>query len=66
MFGIVLGVVEDILAVKIISGEPITFRVVGIIVLIAIPFAIIGEIFVDRIDFVSLYKKIFDEKKDKV
>lgn len=51
VFGIFIGVVEDIVAVKVTTGEPITWEIVGIIVLIAIPFAIIGEIFADNIDF---------------
>ena len=59
IFGIVIGVLEDIIAVKIVTGEPITFRVFGIIVLIAIPFAILGEIVVDRINFVEILKKFF-------
>lgn len=58
-FGIAVGVIEDIIAVKVVTGEPITFRVVGIIVLIAIPFAALGEILVDRIDFVKIFKKFF-------
>jgi len=62
VFGIVLGVVEDIIAVKIVTGEPITWRVVGIIVVIAIPFAIIGEMLVDRIDFVRIFQRIFGKK----
>lgn len=63
VFGIVLGVVEDVLTVKLVTGEPITWRVIGIIVLIAIPFAIVGEIFVDRIDFVKLYRRFFVKKE---
>jgi len=59
IFGIVVGVIEDIIAVKVVTGEPITFRVFGIIVLIAIPFAVLGEIVVDRINFIEIFKKFF-------
>jgi len=59
IFGIVIGIIEDILAVKLVTGQSITWRAIGIIILIAIPFAIIGEIFADKIDFVKIYKKIF-------
>lgn len=57
VFGIVIGVIEDIIAVKLATGEPITKEVFGIVVLVAIPFAILGELVVDRIDFVKLFKK---------
>jgi hypothetical protein len=53
LFGIAIGIVEDILAVSITTGEPITWTIVGIIVLIAIPFAILGEVIVDNVDFAS-------------
>ena len=63
IFGIVIGIVEDLIAIKVTTGEPITLRIVGIIVLIAIPFAIIGELVADNIDFVKIYRKIFNRKK---
>lgn len=59
IFGVLVGVTEDLIAVKVVTGEPITWEVVGIVILIAIPFAIFGEVIVDRIDFVSFYRKIF-------
>lgn len=51
IFGIVIGVAEDIIAVKATTGATITWEIIGIVVLIAIPFAIIGEIFADNINF---------------
>lgn len=63
VFGIVVGVVEDIIAVTATTGEAITWKIVGIIVLIAIPFAFLGEILVDQIDFVAIWKKLFSRKK---
>ncbi|HLB95283.1 MAG TPA: hypothetical protein VJK26_00015 [Patescibacteria group bacterium] len=62
IFGIAIGIIEDIIAIKLTTGEAITGRIVGIIVLIAIPFAVLGEIIVDKIDFVAIFKKFF--KKD--
>lgn len=59
VFGIVVGVVEDLIAVEVVADVPITWSVVGIIVLIAIPFAVIGEVLVDRIDFIEIFRKIF-------
>jgi len=58
MFGVITGVIEDIIAVKIVSGEPITWKIFGIIFIITIPFAIIGEIVADNIDFIAIFKKI--------
>lgn len=63
IFGIVIGIVEDLLAVKLTTGEPITFKMIGVIILIAIPFAILGEIFADKVDFVKIYRKIFKKNK---
>lgn len=64
IFGIVIGVVEDILAVFITTGEPITFRIVGLVIMIAIPFAIIGEIFADNVDFSRIIQKYFLKNKN--
>jgi len=65
LFGIIVGVAEDLIAVKVVTDEPITWYVVGIIVMIAIPFALLGEVLVDRIDFVEIFKKHFN-KNDKL
>lgn len=58
VFGIIIGITEDLLAIKLATGEPITLKTVGIIIILAIPFAILGEIIADRIDFVNIYKKL--------
>lgn len=62
-FGVVVGVAEDLIALRVAAQEPITWKVVGIVVLIAIPFAILGELVVDRIDFVKLFKKLLGKGK---
>lgn len=61
IFGIVVGVIEDVVAVTVTTGEPITWKMVGIIVLIAIPFAVLGEIFADNVDFAKYIKRIIHE-----
>jgi len=63
VFGIAIGIIEDILAVKFATGEPITWEIIGIVVLIAIPFAIIGELIADNIDFTKLYHRLFSKKR---
>lgn len=59
VFGIVIGVVEDLIAVKVVTGEAITWHVVLIVVLISIPFAGLGELVVDRINFVKIFQNWF-------
>ena len=63
IFGIIVGVTEDLIAVEVVADVPITWHVIGIIVLIAIPFALLGEVLVDRIDFIEIFRKYF--RKDK-
>lgn len=58
VFGICIGILEDIIAVTLVSKEAITWRVIGIIVVIAIPFAILGELVADNIDFIALFKRM--------
>lgn len=57
IFGIVVGVAEDLIAVKIVTGEPITWKIVGVVILVAIPFAFIGEVLVDRSSFLYRFAK---------
>lgn len=63
IFGIVVGVIEDLIAVKIATGEQITSQTVGIVILVAIPFAILGEVVVDRIDFIELFQRWLKKKE---
>ena len=53
VFGIIMGVVEDVIAIKLATGQPITWHTLVVIVLVAIPFAFIGEILVDRHDLIK-------------
>jgi len=62
IFGIIVGVVEDLIAIEVVTDVPITWHIIGIIVLIAIPFALLGEVLVDRVDFVEIFKKYFGNK----
>jgi hypothetical protein len=64
IFGIIIGIIEDLLAIKLATKEPITLKVIGIVILIAIPFAIIGEVIFDRIDFAEIFKKIFGKEQN--
>ena len=50
IFGVIMGTVEDLVAVYLVTGMTITLRSIFIIILVAIPFAVIGELIIDRID----------------
>jgi len=63
LFGIVIGIAEDLVAIKIATKEPITPKVIGIVILIAIPFAIIGEVVFDKIDFAKIFRRTFERNK---
>jgi hypothetical protein len=65
IFGIVIGVVEDVIAIKVVTGESITKETIGIIFIIALPFAVLGEIIVDKVDFAAIFKKMFGNKENK-
>lgn len=62
VFGIIVGVIEDLIAVKFATGEPITMKIVGIVVLITIPFAIISELIVDNIDIAGFVHRLLHKK----
>ena len=62
IFGIVIGVIEDVIAVTVTTGEPITWKIIGIIVVIAIPFAYLGEVVADQIDFTKHLERWFGKK----
>ena len=46
IIGVAMGIVEDIIAVTISTGAPITWKVILVVTLVAIPFAIISELVV--------------------
>ncbi len=59
--GVVMGMLEDVLAVWFSTGEQITFRVVWIVFLVALPFAIISEYVVDHPRFWKTIFRLKDE-----
>jgi len=63
IFGILIGITEDLIAIKFATGEEITFKIIGIVILIAIPFAVLGEVIFDRIDFAKILKRIFGNRQ---
>lgn len=57
IFGVIMGMAEDLLVVKFSTGASITLRTLGIVTLFAVIFAVIGELIVDRIDFIPRKKR---------
>ncbi|WP_232703534.1 hypothetical protein [Halobacterium wangiae] len=48
VIGILMGVIEDLLAIGLTTDEPFTLEMVVVVVLVAIPFAAIAELVVDH------------------
>ena len=57
LFGVVMGIGEDLLAVYLSTGETITWHIVGIVIIVAIPFAAIGELIVDRHEWMNVFHR---------
>ncbi len=51
VIGVVMGVIEDLIAVKVSTGASLTINVLLIVMIVAIPFAAFSELVVDRADF---------------
>ena len=48
LLGVCVGIIEDLLAIWLVTNEPFNWRIVGIAAAVAIPFAFLGEVIVDR------------------
>ncbi len=56
IFGVLMGVIEDLIVIGIITGGIITFQMVLVVVIVTFPFAILGELIVDRKDWFKWIK----------
>lgn len=57
--GLVLGVIEDLIAISLATEKVIDFRVFWIALLVAFPFAIFSELIVDHDKFKGLMRRWF-------
>lgn len=48
VIGIVMGVTEDLIAIRLTTDEPFTLEMVVVVVLVAIPFAAFAELVIDH------------------
>lgn len=57
--GIVMGTIEDLIAVRLVTGEAVDPRTIFIVVGVAIPFAAFSELIVDH-DETAYFRKLAD------
>jgi len=62
--GVLLGVTEDLIAVKLATGEQFTFEVLLIVVAVTIPFAAFSELVVDNRELIKSSKLIEKIKRN--
>lgn len=60
--GLVMGITEDVIAIMIATDATLSFEIIIIATLVAIPFAFLSEIIVDHPDF---WKKLTGTHKAK-
>jgi uncharacterized membrane protein (DUF106 family) len=65
IIGVVFGITEDMLAVLIATDAKFSWKILWVVTLVAIPFAIISELIVDRVKFPAI-KKWWDKEKKEV
>lgn len=64
LVGIVMGMAEDVIAVWFSTGEKITFRVIWVVFLVALPFAILSEYVVDHPRFWKTILRMKEEETE--
>ena len=55
--GLILGVTEDIIAIKLATDTPITTETIKVAFWVALPFAIVSELLIDVKFFRKLFRK---------
>lgn len=64
--GILLGIVEDLIAIKFSTDAVLTWKTVGIAALVAFPFAFFSEIIVDQARIKQILKKEEEKLKEEI
>lgn len=60
--GVIMGTIEDLIAVSLATDAAIDLRVIWVVFLVALPFAFLSEVVVDHPRF---WEKIFPQKEGK-
>ena len=63
VIGLIMGIAEDAIAIVATTGAHITWTMIGIIALVALPFAAFSELIVDRTAFFGINHKKKSRKK---
>ena len=61
--GVLFGVTEDIIAIKLATDAKITWHVLKVAVVVAIPFAVLSELLVDLKFFRRCLKRFFKKRR---
>ncbi len=65
IIGIIFGITEDMIAVMVATDAKFSWEILWVVTLVAIPFAIISELIVDRVEFPAI-KKWWDKERREV
>lgn len=49
--GVLMGVIEDLIAISLVTNEPVNPKMILVVLLVAVPFAAFSELIVDHEDF---------------
>jgi len=63
VIGVALGIIEDMIAIMLITGESFNLRMLGIVVMVAVPFAAFSELIVDSDEY-RVTESIADKVKE--
>ena len=64
IFGVIIGITEDLIVIQFATEARITWSVFLIVFLVSIPFAFLGEVLIDRVNFIEILRKIFKIKNN--
>ncbi|MFB6153890.1 MAG: hypothetical protein ABEJ27_06525 [Halodesulfurarchaeum sp.] len=59
VIGVLMGVTEDVIAITVTTDAALTPATIGIVVVVAIPFAVLSELVVDHPTFVY-FERVVD------
>ncbi|MBY6293953.1 hypothetical protein GLU60_01035 [Nanohaloarchaea archaeon H01] len=62
VFGLILGITEDILAINLVTGESFNLRILWIVIAVTVPFAAFSELVVDSEEY-KVTEKIVNRLK---
>jgi len=66
IFGILMGITEDLIVIRATTEAEFTLRTLWVVTLVAIPFAIFGELIVDKKDTITNFvDRFFHHRKHK-